>query len=49
VDPIADQFPHVSPSNYAENEAIAHNDLWGLQKYFAPSGEIIVQNGSDES
>jgi len=49
VDPIANQFPHVSPFNYAENEPIAHIDLWGLQKYFAPTGEFIVQNGNDES
>jgi RHS repeat-associated protein len=32
VDPIADQFPHVSVYNYAENEPIAHIDLHGLQK-----------------
>jgi len=33
VDPIADQFPHVSEFNYAENEPVANIDLWGLQKY----------------
>ena len=33
VDPIADQFAHVSPFNYAENEPIGHIDLWGLQQY----------------
>jgi RHS repeat-associated protein len=49
VDPIADKFPHVTTYNYAENEPIAHIDLWGLQKYFAASGEFIVQNGSDKS
>jgi len=32
VDPIADQYPHVSVYNYAENEPIGHIDLWGLQK-----------------
>jgi len=32
IDPIADQFPHVSPYNYAENEPIANIDLHGLQK-----------------
>jgi RHS repeat-associated protein len=32
VDPISDQFPHVSTYNYAENEPIAHIDLHGLQK-----------------
>ena len=42
VDPIAEQFPHVSVFNYAENEPVGHIDLWGLQKYKpdapAPSG-----------
>ncbi len=33
VDPISDQFPHVSTYNYAENEPVAHIDLHGLQKY----------------
>lgn len=33
MDPISDQFPHVSTYNYAENEPIAHIDLWGLQAY----------------
>ena len=32
VDPIADEFAHVSTYNYAENEPIANIDLWGLQK-----------------
>ena len=32
VDPIADQFPHVSTHNYAENEPIGNIDLHGLQK-----------------
>ena len=32
VDPISDQFPHVTTYNYAENEPIGHIDLWGLQK-----------------
>ena len=32
VDPIAEQFPHVSPMNYAENSPIANIDLHGLQK-----------------
>lgn len=32
VDPISDKFPHVSTYNYAENEPVAHIDLWGLQK-----------------
>lgn len=32
VDPISDQFPHVSTYNYAENEPIGGIDLWGLQR-----------------
>ena len=32
VDPIADQFAHVSGFNYAENDPVGHVDLWGLQK-----------------
>ncbi len=32
VDPIADEFAWVTPYNYAENEPVAHIDLWGLQK-----------------
>ena len=35
VDPISDQFAWVSTYNYAENEPIAHIDLWGLQKVLA--------------
>ncbi len=31
VDPISDEFPHVSTYNYAENEPIANIDLHGLQ------------------
>ena len=33
VDPISDQFPHVTTYNYAENSPIAFIDLHGLQKY----------------
>ncbi|MEN0049551.1 MAG: RHS repeat-associated core domain-containing protein [Bacteroidota bacterium] len=32
IDPISEQFPFVTPYNYAENSPIAHIDLWGLQK-----------------
>jgi RHS repeat-associated protein len=32
VDPIADQFPWVTPYNYAENEPVGSIDLWGLQR-----------------
>ncbi len=33
IDPIADQFAHVSPYNYAENEPVGSIDLWGLQRW----------------
>jgi RHS repeat-associated protein len=33
VNPLADTFNFVTPYNYAENEPVAHIDLWGLQKY----------------
>jgi hypothetical protein len=32
VDPVIEQFPWVTPYNYAENEPITNIDLWGLQK-----------------
>ena len=50
VDPIADQFPHVSTYNYAENEPIANIDLHGLQKVSIHLiGAIISnQNGSTQ-
>jgi len=49
VDPISDQFPHLSTYNYADNSPIANIDLHGLQKYFAANGEFILQQGNDES
>jgi len=43
VDPISDQFPHVTIYNYAENSPIAHIDLWGLQAvFFQVTGRIGV-------
>ncbi len=33
IDPISDQFPHVSTYNYAENDPVANIDLHGLQKW----------------
>ena len=33
IDMLADTFNFVTPYNYAENEPVAHIDLWGLQKY----------------
>ncbi len=38
VDPLADQFAHVSPFNYAENRPIDGVDLWGLQWVSAIDG-----------
>jgi RHS repeat-associated protein len=32
VDPLIDTFHFVTGYNYAENEPVAHIDLWGLQK-----------------
>jgi RHS repeat-associated protein len=32
VDPLIDTFHFVSGYNYAENEPVAHVDLWGLQQ-----------------
>ena len=46
VDPIADEFPHVSTYNYAENEPIANIDLHGLQKVRA---DQFVQAWSAEA
>lgn len=42
VDPIAAQYPHVTPYNYAENEPIGHIDLWGLQKAIS-----VIQMGKN--
>ncbi len=39
VDPISDQFAHVSTYNYAENMPIRFIDLWGLQAAF-PNDEV---------
>jgi|GEM_PF-6353393 len=33
LDPIADEFQHVSPYNYTENEPAGSIDLWGLQRW----------------
>lgn len=46
LDPIASNFAHVTPYNYAENEPVGSIDLWGLQRWIvngrertsAPSG-----------
>ncbi len=38
LDPIADQFPHVTPYNYAENKVINCIDLWGLQAVQVSTG-----------
>jgi len=46
VDPIADQFPHASVFNYAENSPIANIDLYGLQTFYAANGSVIGQIGT---
>jgi len=38
LDPIADQFRHVTPYNYAENKVINCIDLWGLQAVQVSAG-----------
>jgi RHS repeat-associated protein len=43
VDPLADRFAHVSPFNYAENEPIAHIDLWGLQQVLVVRNEMNIK------
>jgi len=53
VDPISDQFPHVSVFNYAENEPVSNIDLWGLQKvsiHFLGKGVNLPpgENGRNE-
>ncbi len=47
VDPISDQFPHVSTYNYAENEPIRHIDLHGLQKALKDN-DGVVRNYDDD-
>jgi RHS repeat-associated protein len=41
VDPIADQFPHVTTFNYAEDSPIRYIDLHGLQAELPPVGAVI--------
>ena len=48
VDPIGEDFSHLSLYNYAENNPIANIDLWGLQAVFSADGKLIgysVQKG----
>lgn len=35
IDPLAREFPWVTPYNYAENSPIAFIDIYGLQKFLA--------------
>jgi RHS repeat-associated protein len=44
IDPLADTFNFVTPYNYAENEPVAHIDLWGLQK-LKPNMQPIEKPG----
>ena len=54
VDPISDDFPHLSPYNYASNDPIKNIDLHGLQgirvdEYFKPEPQCLGCNPvSDE-
>jgi len=41
VDPIADQFAHLSVYNYADNSPISNIDLHGLQAFFAGDGRLL--------
>jgi RHS repeat-associated protein len=49
VDPIAEDFAHVSTFNYAENEPVGSIDLWGLQKakpdFFRAEGHVGITAG----
>ncbi len=48
VDPIAEEFAHLSTFNYADNSPIANIDLHGLQALYAADGTLIgysVQEG----
>ena len=52
IDPVAEDFNWVTTYNYAENEPIAHIDLWGLQKAgmqigLANAREHVRKNGGD--
>ena len=50
VDPIADQFPHASEFNYAENEPVGNIDLHGLQKLsfkkLVEAGKNVATSGA---
>jgi RHS repeat-associated protein len=43
VDPIADDFAHLSPFNYAGNSPIGNVDLWGLQPVSYEEGFSVGQ------
>lgn len=46
MDPISDEFPHLSTFNYASNDPISNIDLWGLQgvKYYVNQLKERVAN-----
>jgi RHS repeat-associated protein len=46
LDPIADEFAHVSPYNYAENRPINGIDLWGLQFYPTYSSRLGMEQAN---
>jgi len=44
VDPIAEDFPYLSPFNYASNNPVSKVDLWGLQgAWFFEVGPMLQQ------
>jgi RHS repeat-associated protein len=48
VDPLIDTFHFVTGYNYAENEPVAHIDLWGLQAVSATkSPSALMQAGEN--
>jgi RHS repeat-associated protein len=46
VDPIADNFAHVSPFNYAENNVPMSIDLWGLQSANSAANSFHTGEGA---
>jgi len=44
MDPIADNFYHLSPYNYASNNPVTNIDLWGLQGASAIKGQVLMQS-----
>ena len=49
VDPIIENFPYVTPYNYAENKPINSIDLWGLQSFPMYYGTNGTGNGDAQN